>query len=150
MYFSLISKSTTLNFLEHSTWTITPLACWHVCWWVCPSVTISCHVQCCAQFVRQYIQYSLIFPINMIHGRWRINFVWLLKLLKMIHRVSQTSYNPITYRVFIKYCVFRMFKIFQTLAFPCFPSVLVCVHTPGRQNTSAAAQYLMNILYYNL
>ena len=34
------------------------------------------------------------------------------------------------YRVFIKYCVFsENFKIFQTLAFLCYPSVSVCVHT---------------------
>ena len=48
------------------------------------------------------------------------------------------------------------------MAFLCFPSVSVCVHTPGRENTSAAAelaefrkiqkikektQYLMNTLY---
>ena len=37
------------------------------------------------------------------------------------------------YRVFIKYCVFSDFlEIFRTLAFLCFPSVSVCVHTPGR------------------
>ena len=37
------------------------------------------------------------------------------------------------YRVFIKYCVFsKDFKIFRTLAVFCFPSVSVCVHTPGR------------------
>ena len=29
-------------------------------------------------------------------------------------------------------CFFRIFKIFRTLAFLCFPSVSVCVHTPGR------------------
>ena len=40
-----------------------------------------------------------------------------------------------SYRVFIKYCVFsELFKIF------CFPSVSVCVHTPGRKKTSAAAE----------
>ena len=65
------------------------------------------------------------------------------------------------YRVFTKYCVFSEdFKIFRTLAFLCFSLVSVCVHTPGRQNTSAAAelaefrkitklkktQYLMNTL----
>ena len=32
------------------------------------------------------------------------------------------------------------FKIFRTLAFLCFPSVSVCVHTLGRKNTSAAAE----------
>ena len=38
-----------------------------------------------------------------------------------------------TYRVFIKYCVFSNdFKILQTLAFLCFLSVSVCVHTQGR------------------
>ena len=37
------------------------------------------------------------------------------------------------YRVLIKYCVFSEdFKIFLNLAFLCFPSVPVCVHTPGR------------------
>ena len=37
------------------------------------------------------------------------------------------------YRLFIKYCVFfGDFKIFRTLAFLWFPSVSVCVHTPGR------------------
>ena len=37
------------------------------------------------------------------------------------------------YMVFIKYCVFSEdFKIFQTLAFLCSPSVSVCVHSPGR------------------
>ena len=30
--------------------------------------------------------------------------------------------------------------MFRTLAFLCFPSVLVCVHTPGRYKTSAAAE----------
>ena len=37
------------------------------------------------------------------------------------------------YRVFIKYCV----KNIRTLAFLSFPSLSVCVHIPGRQNTSA-------------
>ena len=47
----------------------------------------------------------------------------------------------ITNRVFIKYCVFlKYFKIFRTLVFLCFPLVSVCVHTAGRQNTSAAAE----------
>ena len=39
----------------------------------------------------------------------------------------------IMYKVFIKYCVFfGDFKIFLTLAFLRFPSVSLCVHTPGR------------------
>ena len=43
--------------------------------------------------------------------------------------------------MFIKYCFFSDFlKIFWTRAFLCFPSVSVCVHTPGRQKTSAAAE----------
>ena len=48
----------------------------------------------------------------------------------------------IMYRVFIKYCVFfrRFWNIFRTLASLCFPSVSVCVHTPGRSNTSTAAE----------
>ena len=38
-----------------------------------------------------------------------------------------------TYRVFIKYCVFsKDFRIFWTLAFLCFPLVSVFVHTAGR------------------
>ena len=38
-----------------------------------------------------------------------------------------------THRVVIKYYVFfEDFKIFRTLAFLCFLSVSVCVHTPGR------------------
>ena len=46
-----------------------------------------------------------------------------------------------TYRVFIKYCVFSEdFKIFRALAFLCFPSVSVCVHTQDRYNTCAAAE----------
>ena len=37
------------------------------------------------------------------------------------------------YRLFIQYCCFfEYFKIFRTLAFFCFPSVSVCVYTPGR------------------
>jgi len=45
------------------------------------------------------------------------------------------------YRVFIKYCAFsKDFRIFRTLTFLCFPLVSVCVHTPGRKNTGAAAE----------
>ena len=32
------------------------------------------------------------------------------------------------------------FRIFRTLAFLCFPLLSVCVHTPGRWNTSDAAE----------
>ena len=32
------------------------------------------------------------------------------------------------------------FKIFQTLAFLCSPSMSVCVHTPGRLKTSACSR----------
>ena len=46
---------------------------------------------------------------------------------------SLFSFLSIQYRVFIKYCVFSK-------AFLCFPSVLVCVHRPGRQNINAAAE----------
>ena len=48
----------------------------------------------------------------------------------------------LSYRVFIEYCVFyEDIKIFRTLVFLCFPSsVLVCVHTTGRKNTSVAAE----------
>ena len=43
------------------------------------------------------------------------------------------SFGRVMYRVIIKYYVFpAVFKIFRTLAFLCFPSVSVCVHTPGR------------------
>ena len=44
----------------------------------------------------------------------------------------------VLYRVFIKYCVFSKILIY----FPdsCFTSVSVCVHTPGRQNTSACSR----------
>ena len=43
-----------------------------------------------------------------------------------------TSFLPFSYRVFIEYCVFSEdFKLFRTLAFLCFPSVSVCVHTPA-------------------
>ena len=50
----------------------------------------------------------------------------------VIIRIRQLSLSR--YRVFIKYCVFsEEFKIFQTLAFLCFPSVSVCVHTHTRQ-----------------
>ena len=50
-------------------------------------------------------------------------------------------YSRRFYRVFIKYCVFlEDFRIFKTLAFLCFPSVSVCVHTTGRYNTSAAVE----------
>ena len=70
------------------------------------------------------------------------------------------------YRVFIKYCVFSEdFKIFRTLAFLCFPSVSVCVHTHTRrvehhsaaaelvefrksQNLKEKTQYFMNTLYF--
>ena len=38
-------------------------------------------------------------------------------------------YVVLKYRVFIKCCFFEDFKIFQNLAFLCFPSVSVCVHT---------------------
>ena len=70
------------------------------------------------------------------------------------------EYLTLTYRVFIKYCVFSEdFKIFRTLAFL---SASVCVHTPaGRkpalqqnlqsseisQNFKGKIQYLMNTLY---
>ena len=44
-------------------------------------------------------------------------------------------------RVFIKYCVIsKDFRTFWTLVVLCFPLVSVCVHTPGRQNSSAAAE----------
>ena len=48
--------------------------------------------------------------------------------------LEQTFYSYKTYMVFIKYCVFfpKISKIIRTLAFHCFPSVSVRVHTPGR------------------
>ena len=56
----------------------------------------------------------------------------------------QTIYNLLVvskYRVFIKYCVFfEDFKIFRTLTSLCFPSVSLCVHKPGKQNTSSPAE----------
>ena len=72
-----------------------------------------------------------------------------------------------SYRVFIKYFVFSEFlKIFPTLAFLCFPSVSVCVHThqAGRkpalqqswqileksQNLKEKTQYLMNTLQHHI
>ena len=54
------------------------------------------------------------------------------------HYLDNTEFDPnvleaIRYRVFIKYCVFfEDFKIFRTLAFLCFLSVSVYVHTTGR------------------
>ena len=54
------------------------------------------------------------------------NDVKMLKIAPMLIKVCM-------YRVFIRYCVFlEDFKIFRTLAFLCFLSVSVCVHTPGR------------------
>ena len=81
-----------------------------------------------------------------------------------ISRACLPLKNKLRYRVFIKYCVFlEDLKIFRTLAFL---SMSLCVHTPGRQNTSAAAelaefrkikkkvkektQYLMNTLQLKL
>ena len=52
----------------------------------------------------------------------------------------------IFYRVFIKYRIFSEdFKIFPTLAFLCFPFVLVCVHTP--QSFKEKTQYVIYTLY---
>ena len=80
----------------------------------------------------------------------------------LIKSTDQEILHFFNYRVFIKFCVFsKEFRIFRTLVFLCFPSVSVCVHILGRENTSDAAelaefrksqhlkektQYLMNIL----
>ena len=46
--------------------------------------------------------------------------------------ITKDCWKICSYRVFIKYCVFlKDFKILRTLAFLCFLSVSVCVHTPG-------------------
>ena len=42
----------------------------------------------------------------------------------ILDKFLENQYSNITYRVFIKYCVFAEdFKIFRTLAFLCLPSV---------------------------
>ena len=54
-----------------------------------------------------------------------------IRIYQISKKFFQVSW---TYRVFIKYCIFlKDFKIFRTLAFFCFPSVSVCVHTHTRQ-----------------
>ena len=57
-----------------------------------------------------------------------------LSLFSSLYLYLSISFSPShsIYRVFIKYCVFEDFEISRTLAFLCFPSVSVCVHTPGR------------------
>ena len=61
-----------------------------------------------------------------------ISFCLYISLATSIKNVLSIR-SSFKYRVFIKYCVFfEYFKIFRTLAFLCFPSVSVCVHTPGR------------------
>ena len=77
--------------------------------------------------------------VNMILCHFLFCLVKSQKKMNKIHLLQQDLYTYIyftyiIYRVFIKYCVFfsEDFKIFRTLAFLCFPSVSVCVHTPGR------------------
>ena len=59
------------------------------------------------------------------------------KLIFFKSHASRKNHAWHMYRVFIKYCVFfGRFKIFRTLAFFCFPSDSVCVHTPGRKKNT--------------
>ena len=63
-----------------------------------------------------------------------IPFIWCLIRLLQAHRSLWLLWKLICflYRVFIKYCVlFQDFKIFRSLVYLCFPSMSVCVHTPG-------------------
>ena len=56
-----------------------------------------------------------------------IKSVEILKLQRVTLKCTGCSLNIVFFSEFL--------KIFWTLAFLCFPSVSVCVHTPGRQNT---------------
>ena len=59
----------------------------------------------------------------------RATEIWLVEMISNNKVLGPCG----SYRVFIKYCVFsEFFQLFRTLAFLCFPSVSVCVHTPGR------------------
>ena len=67
---------------------------------------------------------SYMYKVVCTHNTSPENILMLQQVLQDLVRL---------YRVFNRYCVHSEgFKIFQTLIFLCFPSVLVCVHIPGR------------------
>ena len=81
-------------------------------------------------YKKKQLKKNQIFTLLDFHKYHKIQYLYWILFFSL-------DLNRKIYRVFLKYCVFfEDFEIFRSL----FPSVLMCVHTPDRWNTSPAAE----------